>query len=373
MRQISTMIRKEFLQVFRERSMVALIFVVPLIQLFLLAYTITTEVKHTKLAVVNHDGSVTSREMVRLFTNTDRFQLIGSAGSPARVREWMRSWRAQMALVIPAQFHRDLQRGLCPSVQVLVDGVDGNSAGIALGYASQILLDYNQHLAEKYAMGGSVPETHQLLPVERMWYNLELDSKQFMVPGIVVVLLTIIPMMFASMGLVRERELGTLEQLMVTPLKRHQLLLGKIIPALILAYAEMGLVMLVAVYSFGIHMNGSYLLLAAISLIYLFTTIGLGIFISTWTHSQQQAMFFSWFVMVFMILMGGFFIPIENMPEILRDLTYLNPMRYFMYILRDIFLKGSGLVYLWKDALILTVFGVTILGLGIGKFHKRIG
>ncbi len=373
MRPILTMIRKEFLQVFRDPPMVALLFVVPLIQLFILAYTITTDVKHIRLAVVDYDRSASSREIVRKFTNTDRFQLMGYASSPRQVRQWMRAWRVQMALVIPSQFHQRLQRQLHPEIQVLVDGVDGNTAGISLGYAAEILTDYNRWIASRYAVKGEFSPQPRLQPIERMWYNLELDSKQFMVPGIVVVLLTIIPMMFASMGLVRERELGTLEQLMVTPLKRHQLLLGKIIPALILAYAEMGLVMVVAIYSFGIHMNGSYLLLAVLSLVYLFTTIGMGIFISTWTHSQQQAMFFSWFTMVFMILMGGFFIPIENMPRVMQELTYLNPMRYFMYILRDIFLKGSGIQYLWKDALILTVFGISMLSLGVAKFRKRIG
>ncbi len=373
MRRIIYMVRKEFLQVFRDRHMLALLFVVPLVQLFILAYTITTDVKHLTLVVVDYDRSVGSREIVRLFTNTDRFDLVGYAHSPRQVGDLMRAWQTQMALVIPAGFHRDLQRGLRPQLQIVVDGVDGNTAGVALGYARQILADYAREVALQLKRLKSPFLSRQLLPVERMWFNPDLDSKQFMVPGIVVVLLTIIPMMFASMGLVRERELGTLEQLMVTPLKRYQLLLGKIIPALILAYVEMALVMLVAILSFGIKMNGSYLLLALFSLIYLFTTIGLGIFISTWTHSQQQAMFFSWFVMVFMILMGGFFIPIENMPELLRKLTYLNPMRYFMYILRDIFLKGSGIRYLWKDALLLAVFGITILGMGVAKFRKRVG
>ncbi len=373
MQCIFYMIRKEFLQVFRDPHMIALLFVVPLVQLFLLAYTITTDVKHLTLGVVDYDRSVSSREVGRLFTNSDRFELVGYAESPRQVGDLMRAWQTQMALLIPAGFHRDLQRGLRPQLQIVVDGVDGNTAGVALGYAQQILTEYAQDIALQLQRLGTPPATHQLRLLERMWFNLDLDSKQFMVPGIVVVLLTIIPMMFASMGLVRERELGTLEQLMVTPLKRHQLLLGKIIPALILAYVEMILVMLVAVLSFGIKMNGSYLLLAFFSLLYLFTTIGLGIFISTWTQSQQQAMFFSWFVMVFMILMGGFFIPIENMPVLLRKLTYLNPMRYFMYILRDIFLKGSGLRYLWRDALILGLFGFSILGLGVAKFQKRVG
>ncbi|MBN2365129.1 MAG: ABC transporter permease, partial [Calditrichaeota bacterium] len=215
-------------------------------------------------------------------------------------------------------------------------------------------------------------DIHLVEMEERMWYNLELDSQQFMVPGIVVVLLTIIPMMLSAMSLVKEKEIGTLEQLMVTPLKKHQLLLGKIIPFLILSYVELAIVMTVAILFFNISMNGSYLLLALLSLLYLIATIGLGIFISTFTHTQQQAMFVAWFFMVFMIIMSGFFIPIENMPKSLQGLTYLNPMRYFMFIIRDIFQKGSGIIYLWLDSTLMTGFALVIIFLAVGKFQKRV-
>jgi ABC-2 type transport system permease protein len=208
---------------------------------------------------------------------------------------------------------------------------------------------------------------------QRMWYNLNLDSPQYMVPGIVIVLLTIISMMLASMSLVREKEIGTLEQLLVTPLRKHELLLGKLIPFLILAFVELGIVLKAAQFIFSIESKGSLFLLAGLAFFYLFTTLGLGIFISTITNSQQQAMFVSWFFMVFMLLMSGLFIPIENMPDILQKLTYLNPMRYFLYIIRDIFQKGATMGYLWIDAIPMTIFGLLIFTFSVLKFQKRVG
>ncbi|MFZ0389103.1 MAG: ABC transporter permease [Calditrichia bacterium] len=372
MRRIGYMIRKEFRQIFRDRPMTVIIFVVPLIQLLLLSYTITFDVKNISLLVIDNDNSGLSREIVRAFSHTERFRSAGTADHIRKAGESMQAWQAQMALVIPAGFARDLQRGRQPQLQVIVDGVDGNTAGIAMGYAQQILAGMAQEQIRNSARRAAGQTLHRLVMAERLWYNPELNSQQFMVPGIVVVLLTIIPMMLSAMSLVKEKEIGTLEQLMVTPLKKHQLLLGKIVPFLILSYVEMAIVMAFALFFFGIEMNGSYPLLALLSLFYLFTTIGLGIFISTFTRTQQQAMFVAWFFMVFMILMSGFFIPIENMPRLLKGFTYLNPMRYFMYIIRDIFQKGSGIAYLWRDALPLGLFGLAIFGLGMAKFRKRV-
>ncbi len=369
MRRIKYMIWKEFRQIFRDPPMIAIIFMVPLIQLFILSYAITTDVKHIKLSIFDYDNSLVSREIVRAFSHTDRFDLINYQSDLRQIGEQMKAWNTQMALVIPKNFSRDLRRRLNPQIQVAVDGVDGNTAGVALGYAQGILSDYALTL-----QGVSrTPPGHFLTMVERMWYNLELDSKQFIIPGIVVILLTILPMMLSSMSLVKEKEIGTLEQLMVTPLTKHQLLLGKIVPFLILSYIELAIVLTVALLVFNISMNGSFTLLASLAFLYLFTTIGLGIFVSTFTQTQQQAMFVSWFFMVFMILMSGFFIPIENMPDILQKLTYLNPMRYFMSIIRDIFQKGSEFRYLVRDAVPMTLFGLLIFSLGVMKFRKRVG
>ena len=372
MQSILEMIRKEFRQIFRDRPMIAIIFLVPVVQLLILSFAITTDVKHLKLAVVDYDKSQVSREIIRAFSQTERFDIVDLSDDLKDIDNQMRAWKIQIALVIPQNFSRDLQRKLYPQILLSVDGVDGNTAGIALGYAQAILLNIGVDLRTPHYLTAKGPSNHFISMIERMWYNLELDSQQYMIPGIVVILLTIIPMMLSAMSLVKEKELGTLEQLMVTPLRKHQLLIGKMIPFLLLAFVEMAIVMTIALTVFGISMDGSYLLLASLSLLYLLTTIGLGIFISTFTHTQQQAMFLAWFFMVFMIIMSGFFIPIQNMPSLLQGLTYLNPMRYFMGIVREIFQKGSSLIYLWPDTLLMTGEGLLISILAVIKFQKRV-
>ncbi len=372
MKRIFQMIQKEFRQIFRDPPMVGIIFLVPIVQLFILSYAITTDVKHIKLSIIDYDRSLVSREIIRAFGQTERFDIVEHSSDIHELDESMQAWKSQVGLVIPRGFSKDTKRNLHPQIFVAVDGVDGNTAGIALGYAQSILLKYGAEMRMHTSQAGQNPDIHLVEMKERMWYNLELDSQQFMVPGIVVILLTIIPMMLSAMSLVKEKEIGTLEQLMVTPLKKHQLLLGKIVPFLILSYLELAIVMTVAILFFSISMNGSYLLLAVLSFLYLLTTIGLGIFISTFTDTQQQAMFVAWFFMVFMIIMSGFFIPIENMPKVLQGITYLNPMRYFMSIIRDIFQKGSGIRFLWQDASMMTVFGLIIISLAVGKFQKRV-
>jgi ABC-2 type transport system permease protein len=371
MSQILHMMRKEFKQIFRDPPMIAIIFIVPILQLFVLAYTITTDVRHIKMGIIDYDNSIISREIIQSFNHTEQFDIVRYSENIYSISEEMRAWDIQFALVIPKNFSRDMYRRLNPQIQLIVDGVDGNTAGVALGYAQQILSEFGTSLVMQRKQT-ALPLGNFLTMIERMWYNLELDSKQYMIPGIVVMLLTIIPMMLSAMSLVREKEIGTLEQLMVTPLKKHQLLLGKITPFLILAYIELTLVMTFAIVVFNINMEGSVPVLGMLAFLYLFTTIGLGIFTSTITSSQQQAMFVAWFMMVFMILMSGFFIPIENMPSSLQKLTYLNPMRYFMYIVRDLFQKGSGLKSLYVDVIPMAFFGIIIFSLGVLNFRKKV-
>ena len=207
---------------------------------------------------------------------------------------------------------------------------------------------------------------------ERLWFNEDLDNAQYMIPGIIAVLVTIISMMLSSINLVREKEIGTLEQLMVTPLKRHELLMGKILPFLILTFIEMGIVLIFGQIIFSVEVKGSYFLLGGLAFLFLFTTLGLGIFISTITNTQQQAMFVSWFFMVFMIMISGFFIPIDNMPAFMQKLTYLSPMRYFLYIVRDIIQKDTSFIYLLKDIIPMTIYGLLIFIASTIKFQKRI-
>ncbi len=372
MQAIRALMRKEFAQVFRTKEMLALIFGIPLIQMTVLGFTITNEVKHISLIIADRDNSVISRQIGQAFTQTDRFDFLGFESDFDKIMERVHDWDAQMALVIPPNFARDIRRGRKPAIQVVVDGLDGNTAGIALGYAQGILTRQAGEIAIGLLRKNPVTPQPQINPLFRLWYNMNLDSAQFMVPGIVVVLLTIISMMLSAMSLVKEKEIGTLEQLMVTPLHKYQLLLGKILPFLLLAFFELGLVMFAAQWIFNIHMHGSYVLLFVLAFFYLFTTLGLGIFVSTITGTQQQAMFVSWFFMLFLLLLSGLFIPIENMPQAVKILTYLNPMRYFMYIMRDIFQKGAGFTQLLVDIIPMTVYGVLIFTVSVLKFRKRV-
>jgi ABC-2 type transport system permease protein len=373
MRSILFMLRKEFLQIFRIREMIAIIFGMPVIQMVILGFALTNEVKDVSLIIADQDNSAYSHELIRAFGNTDRFDLIGVETDLQRIRDDIHSWKAQMALVIPVNFGRDLQNNSVPQIQLIVDGLDGNTAGIALSYASGILSKFGSELfADEPLRQIAVKSSHNVSAVMRMWYNLNLDNAQYMIPGVVVLLLTIISMMLSAISLVREKEIGTLEQLMVTPLRKHQLLLGKIIPFWLLSFLEMGVVMFMAGIIFSIHIQGSFIVLGALVFIYLFTTLGLGIFVSTISATQQQAMFISWFFMLFLMLMSGFFIPIENMPEIMKQITYLNPMRYMMYIMRDVVQKGSGIMDLLSDAIPMTLYGIAIFTMGVIKFRKRV-
>ncbi|MBC8183701.1 ABC transporter permease [candidate division KSB1 bacterium] len=372
MRQIFYMLKKEFAQIFRTREMLVVIFGVPMIQMIILGFTITNEVKNVSLLIVDQDNSQVSRDIARAFSNTDRFDVFDYDTDIQNVKEAIHNWKVQAALVIPSNFGRDLLRNLKPEIQILVDGVDGNTAGVAMSYAQGILTDFAQSHLQNPSKIKLLKNSHIVQIEDRMWFNPNLDNAQYMIPGIVVILITVISMMLSAINLVREKEIGTLEQLMVTPLKRYQLLVGKLLPFLILTFIEMGIVMTAANFIFSVKVSGSFLLLAGMASLFLFTTLGLGILISTISSTQQQAMFISWFFMVFMMLMSGFFIPIENMPIVLQKITYLNPLRYFMFIIRDIIQKGSPLQYLLVDAVPMTVYGLTIFIIAILNFHKRI-
>jgi ABC-2 type transport system permease protein len=372
MRQIFFMIQKEFRQVFRSREMIGIIFGIPLVQMVILGFTITNEVKYVSLLIADYDNSQISHEIIQAFANTDRFTIIGHETNPEKIESTIQEWDAQIVLNIPLHFAADLRTNLFPELQIIVDGLDGNSAGIALSYAQGILMQYARESGTNPVRIRDSGSVHLIENKERMWYNLNLDNAQYMIPGIVVTLMTIISTMLSAMSLVKEKEIGTLEQLMVTPLKRYQLLFGKIIPFLILTFIELMVVMTCAKFIFNIQIQGSYLLLALLAFLFLFTTLGFGIFISTLTNTQQEAMFMSWFFMVFMLLMSGFFIPIENMPDFLQSITYLNPMRYFLAIIRDIFQKGSTISYLLIDVIPMTIYGVLIFLLGVLNFHKRL-
>jgi len=374
MRALRIMLIKEFKQIFRTREMIAIIFGLPVVQLIILGFTITNEVKNVSLIISDRDNSRISREIVRSFENTDRFTVVNYTTDQKRIEDAIQKWEAQVAIIIPRGFSQDYEQRRNAEIQLLADGLDGNTAGIALGYAQGILQNFQipDNIKLRAIHEASVKPAHIIYMEERLWFNEDLDNAQYMIPGIIAVLVTVISMMLSSINLVREKEIGTLEQLMVTPLKRHELLMGKILPFLILTFVEMGIVLIFGQYIFSVQVKGNYFLLAGLAFLFLFTTLGLGIFISTITSTQQQAMFVSWFFMVFMIMISGFFIPIDNMPDFMQKLTYLSPMRYFLYIVRDIIQKDAGFISLLKDIIPMTIYGLLIFVASTIKFQKRV-
>jgi ABC-2 type transport system permease protein len=368
MGKIGHLIRKEFIQIFRDRAMLVIIFVIPLVQLLILGYAVTTDVKNIGVLFIDHDQSSLSREIRDKFEASGYFIVKGVSTDIRQARLYLDRGDAMLAVVFPVNFERTLQRREQPELQLLINGQDANTSNIALGYAQGILKDWMvQELVS------TLPARIRMIQVEsRVWYNPNLESQMFMIPGIMVVLLTIITALLSSLGLVREKEIGTLEQLLVTPLNAVQLISGKIIPYAILGFIEVSLALLLTIFWFGISVMGSILLFYGFVFLFVFTTLGLGIFISTISQTQQQALFFIWFFLVASLLLSGLFIPIENMPPAVQYVTYLNPMRFMITVVREIFLKGAGIFNLWREAAIVIAFGVLIFSASIALFRQRL-
>ena len=372
MGKVFYVVQKEFRQIRRTKAYFGIIFVAPFVQLVVMGLALTTEVKHVPLTIVDKDRSPMSREIADSAIATASFDFRGMSASEADATAMLDEGRARVALVIPPHFERDVKDLRSPAVQALVDGVDGNSAGVSLGYVSAMLAQVQERWAAAAATGppGAGPGSIAMVP--RMWYNANLDSKLNFVPGLAGIMLIIITTFLTAVNLVREKEIGTLEQIMVTPLRGIELIIGKIIPFTILGLAQLTISVLAAGLVFGIWMRGSLLLLYAMAFVFCLSTLGLGIFVSTIARTQQQAMFIAWFFMIFALLLSGFFVPIENMPLGIRYLTYINPLRYFISILRELFLKGTPFRYLWTEAAAMGAIGLVALASATMRFRKRL-
>ncbi|OPZ72477.1 MAG: Inner membrane transport permease YbhR [bacterium ADurb.Bin478] len=373
MRRILHIIRKEFIQIRRDRAIRALILMVPIIQIWVLGYVISSEVKQVSTVICDLDRTSTSRALIERLSHTVYLNVRYHEESESLVGEYLDTGRAMIAVVLPSGLEKNLQTLQPSRIQLLVDGQDANTANVALGHIAGILESYlTDRVRSQSAAALLSEEIHLLTPVVQVWYNPNLKLSDFMIPGIVVFLLTMITTLVSAMGLVREREIGTLEQLLVAPIKKHELLIGKIIPFALLGLVEMGLAIGFARLWYQIPIVGNLGLYLLLSVIFLFTTLGLGLLVSAFSHTQQQAMFMSWFILIFILLMSGFLFPIENMPRSAQWLTYLNPMRYFILITRELFIKGAGLRHLYVQGLILCLFGALIFTFSVLRFQKRL-
>jgi ABC-2 type transport system permease protein len=367
------LINKELRQVTRDPNMLRVIFVVPMIQLLVLGYAITTDIKNLNILICDFDGSAISRDLIERFSHTEYFAQVTEDCKAGDIERHLFAGKAIIALIIPKNFGQDLETRRQPEIQILLDGQNSNTAAVALGYCNRILLQFMQDTLRNAASRQPViaRSVKMITPVSRAWYNPELKSVYYMIPGIISILLTIITMLLTSLAIVKEKEIGTLEQLMVTPLTSIQIIAGKTIPFAILGFIEMSVAMTFGVLWFKVPIVGSLPVLALLSATFILTSLGLGIFISTIVNTQQQALFLSWFFLVSFILLSGFFYPIENMPVWVRVITYGNPLRYFIEILRELFLKGAGLALLWPELCCLLGMGASIFTLAALRFHKR--
>jgi ABC-2 type transport system permease protein len=369
MSRLGHIIRKEFLELRQDPRLFGIVIVAPIIQLTMLGYAATTDVRNVPLVVVDQDASSESRELVSRFDASPSFEVIEGLTSTDDIDAYLNTGRAWMALDIPPGYGERIRAGEPTAVQVVADGTDANSTNVALGYAGTLVASYARELASPSGQ----PQAPLVSADVRVWFNPQLESKDFMIPGILALLLLVVTTNLSSMSIVREKELGTLEQLNVTPIARWELIVGKLLPYGLIGVVDVLLVVLVAILWFEVPLRGSFLLLFAMSVVYLMTTLGLGLFVSTISATQQQAMMTaSFFFLIPMVFLSGFVFPIENMPAVIQPFTYLIPLRYFLVILRGIFLKGVGLEILWPEALALLGWGVGILVLATLRSSKRL-
>lgn len=375
MKTIIYFIQKEFLQFKRDPKMFAMILIAPIIQLIFLGYAANFDVNVVHTAVYDMDKSEASRKYIESFESTGYYSFDYYFDNYDQLTEHIDNAEVIMGLVIPRGFEEKINRSETVQVQAIFDGSDGNTASIAAGYLQGITQKYSKDIVTEIRnkLGMQVIPVGSVQSETRVWYNPELKTRNFMVPGIVALLLMIITLILTSLAIVKEKEIGTLEQLIVTPIKPVQMIIGKLVPFALLGFAAVILVITAMYIIFGIAVKGSVVFLLFSSFVFILSTLGLGLFVSTISKTQQQAMMLAIFlVMMPMVFLSGFAFPIENMPQIIQWITYIIPLRYFMTIIRGIILKGIGIADLWLQLLAMLGLGILIFGLSVQRFQKRI-
>ncbi len=381
--RIKEILRKEFIQTLRDPRSRALLLGPPLIQLIIFGYAVNMDVEVTKIAWMDMDHTYESRALLSSFQGSRYFTVVQSIAGEDQIADVLDQGEIEAVVRVLPGFGRDVRRGRVTGVQVLVDGTNSNTAAIVSNYIGQTLAGYTavvqreqqnaRIMARTGAGGGPVPVALSGLTVQnRVWFNPDLKSRVYFVPGVIVNIIALVTIMLTAMSIVREKEIGTMEQLMVTPMRPIELMLGKLLPFAIVGIFQVGLITVAAWLIFRVPLRGNALLLLCSSVFFLLTTLGIGLFISTISRTQQQAMMTSFFFFMPALLLSGFTFPIRNMPLPAQYLTYLNPLRYFMEIVRSLFLKGVGIGILWPNVLALLLFGSAILFFSALRFHKRL-
>ena len=369
MRTILFLLQKEFIQIFRNKMMLPIIFIIPVVQLLILSYTATFEIKHANLAIVDADGSQEAAALTHLLEATPFFHIVGQSRQADYWDKGMQQGQVEMILKIPQDFGKNLNQGKPVVLELISDAVNGSAANVMAGYVIQIIGDYNRDIIIEqgaFSMPGASISIR-----ERYWFNPELNYKTYMVPGILVLLVSLIGAFLSGMNVVREKEIGTIEQLNVTPIKKHQFIIGKLFPFWLIAMFDMIVGLVLAYFVFNVPILGSVFLILGVAAIYLFLVLGLGLFISTITETQQQAMFLAWFFFLIFIMLGGLFTPAEAMPVWAQKINFVNPIYYFIDFMRLVMLKGASLKDVTSQVIHISIYALLMLSLAIYRYRKR--
>jgi ABC-2 type transport system permease protein len=370
MSTILFIIQKEFIQVFRNRMMMPIIFVVPLVQLIILVHAATFEMKNIKISVIDLDMSSSSRKLVSKFEGSPFFLVKHTSFSDKEAQKEMKKGNVDMILQIPYGFERRLVKENTATIQVVVNAINGASAGLINAYSMMIILDFNRELLVDFLSPAMLAATRNIHVTSSYWYNPKLNYKTYMVPGILCLLVTIIAFLLSGMNIVREKEIGTIEQINVTPIRKVQFIAGKLLPFWIIALFELAFGLTVGKLLFSIPIIGSLWLIFLSAAVYIFVILGFGLLISTMTNTQQQSMLVSFFFMVIFILMSGLFTSIESMPVWAQNLDRFNPIAYFIRIMRMVMLKGSGFHDIRESFYSLVVYALAIISFAVWRYRK---
>jgi ABC-2 type transport system permease protein len=383
--RIRAIVHKEILQMWREPRMRILLFLPPILQLIIFGYAVTLDVDHARIAWMDMSNTPESRALRSRFEASGRFDVVAIPGSEDEVQYLLDRSEVHAVVAVLPEFARDLARGRATQVQVLLDGTNSNTASLVSAYAAGVISEFardispnapknQQTIQVKIRGAGGIgkPPSRRIASDTRVWFNPDLRSRNYFVPGVAANILLMVTLMLTAQAIIREKEIGTMEQLMVTPMRPIELIIGKTLPFAMVGMINMLFVTGGALLIFQLSFKGNFLLLMFCSLLFLMTSLGAGLFLSTISNTQQQANMGSFFFTTPAFMLSGFTFPIRNMPAVVQYLTYLNPLRYFMEIVRGIFIKGVGISILWPQMVILTVYGAAILGLSALRFHKKL-
>ncbi|HNW98787.1 MAG TPA: ABC transporter permease [Bacteroidales bacterium] len=370
MRTILFLIQKEFIQIKRNKAMLPIMFIMPLLQMIILVSAATFEMKNIRVTIVDKDMSSVSRSIISKFSGSPFYKITSYSFNVDDGEENLKKGNADMVLVIPEHFERKLRNENKCDIQLLVNAINAASAGLVNAYTVSILIDYNAELVAKWANIPGNIQTQSINTRYSYWYNPELNYKNYMVPGILVMLVTIIGLFLAGLNIVREKEIGTIEQINITPIKKYQFIIGKLFPFWLIALFELGFGLLLGKLIFGIPIVGNVFLLFLFAAIYLVVVLSLGLFVSTVNNTQQQAMFITWFFMVIFILMSGLFTPVESMPVWAQKINIINPVAYFIEVTRMVLLKGSGLIDIKRQLISISIYAVTAITIAVRRYRK---